>query len=155
MAADIVLFSRIILNCGLKHCTFMGKQDIEGEKDNCMTTVSSLPGVSSFPLYKTSSSCDKWRCVWACMKEGKKEFFNSRRHFSSKFDFQSGCLNIGSNPEVRVVLHLVSESEIAAFPPNPYYRHVTLLFLLCPTFNPNTTTTSSFYFDMEHFKGPY
>ena len=103
MAADIVLFSRIILNCGLKHCTFMGKQDIEGEKDNCMTTVSSLPGVSSFPLYKTSSSCDKWRCVWACMKEGKKEFFNSRRHFSSKFGFQSGCLNIGSNPEVRVV----------------------------------------------------
>lgn len=48
----------------------MGKR--EREKDNCLATVSSLPGVSSLPLYKTSSCCEKWRCVCACMK-GRKD----------------------------------------------------------------------------------
>ena len=32
MAADTVLLSRIILNCGLKHCTSMGKHGAKGEK---------------------------------------------------------------------------------------------------------------------------
>lgn len=64
-------------------------------------------------------------CIREGRKEGRMEFFNSKRYFSSKFGFQNDDLNISLNPEIGVVLRFESENEIVAFPPNLYYRHIT------------------------------
>lgn len=89
MAADIILFSRIILNCGLYNC--ICEQVITEERlGQLMTTVSSSSRGFTISLYKTSSSCEKWRYVCACMKKKEGNSLGTGRHFSSKFGFQSG-----------------------------------------------------------------
>lgn len=98
-----------------KHLQENGTQR-EWEKENHMTFVSPVPGVSSFPTLQN------WLKMWIV------KAYVWMKASSSKFAFQKSCLNIGPNSEIWRVLTWGSENENVAFPPHAYYRSITFQY---------------------------